>query len=310
MYRGTVKIHGTNGSVLKNFSTGQKWVQSRENILSETTDNANFCKWAMSENQPFWEKIFDIFSKKLTGNQNSVGVFGEWAGIGVQDSVAISKVPPFFTIFGVVLLDEEDPESRQWLSGEEVYEALTQVRKNVEAPRIFHEFDFPVVYESLDFSNPEEIANKLALFVSEVEKACPVGSHFGVEGTGEGLVWTCISPGWTASKFRFKLKGEKHQISKQKTKVAIAPEVQESINAFAEYACTQSRFQQGLQQAIEGQGKSFVLDNIGFFIEWVVKDVLKEELDVIETSALDLKKVKKTLGACARKWYLENMKKY
>ena len=43
-YEGTVKLHGTNAAICKDFHTGEIWFQSRENVITLEKDNAGFVR--------------------------------------------------------------------------------------------------------------------------------------------------------------------------------------------------------------------------------------------------------------------------
>ena len=135
-----------------------------------------------------------------------------------------------------------------------------------------------------------------------VETSCPVGKQLGVEGTGEGLVFTCA----TNQHWKFKSKGEKHSVSKVKTLTAVDVELMKNITEFVDMAVTENRLEQGLsyfkENNIEIEPK-----NVGQFLRWIVTDVLKEESDTLEKSGLDDKKIKNAIVSKARIWYLNSI---
>src|SRR5262249_9780571 len=81
-YRGKVKLHGTNAAV-QISKDGTIGAQSRTNMLTPTADNAGFAKWIES-NHSAWATI-DV------GGAETMVVFGEWCGPGVQKGVAVNS---------------------------------------------------------------------------------------------------------------------------------------------------------------------------------------------------------------------------
>jgi len=133
----------------------------------------------------------------------------------------------------------------------------------------------------------------------DVEECCPVGEYFGVKGIGEGIVFSCAEhPG-----LRFKSKGEKHCVSQVKKLNPIDTELMNSINEFVESAVSENRLQQGISYFTENL-IDIDVKNIGQFLGWMVKDVLKEEGDTIALNNLDEKRVKSAIVAKARVWFL------
>jgi hypothetical protein len=71
--------------------------------------------------------------------------------------------------------------------------------------------------------------------------------------------------------------------------VAIAPEKIDSIQKFVEYAVTENRMSQGVVEVYGSVEACTCKDaRIGKFIDWVKRDVVKEELDVLTTNGLNM----------------------
>lgn len=275
---GTVKIHGTNAAIVKYKDRVE--YQSRERVLSLQQDNSGFML-AMMRND-----LDDLFDRQGWRFENFVAVFGEWCGQGIQSGVAVSQVPKMFVIFAINI-------DGQWLEVDKI-EKSTIILDNV-----YTIDQFPTYKLSIDFNNPELAQNKLIEITEQVEKQCPVGKHFGVDGIGEGVVWKAK---WNDYFLQFKVKGEKHSVSKVKTLAAVDVEMVNSINEFVDNVVTENRLQQGIVFLKEND-KAMDQKSTGDFLRWVVNDVIKEETDTIVSSQLDPKKINPVISKKARVWY-------
>ncbi|AKJ73524.1 RNA ligase 2 [Salmonella phage 40] len=99
----------------------------------------------------------------------------------------------------------------------------------------------------------------------------------------------------------FKVKGEKHSVSKVKTLAEVDPIRLQHMREFVEYAVTENRLEQGLGEVGLDQAK------IGEFIGWVNRDINKEEGDVLEANALTMKDVAKFISNKSRGWYMQKL---
>ena len=289
VYEGTVKLHGTNAAIGKDFRTGEIWFQSRENVITLEKDNAGFVR-------QFHDKLDAIngmtYEAARGFNESVVVIFGEWCGGNIQPNVGIAKLSKRFVVFGAQVGGE-------WL-GKEVVAKL----KN-EAAGIYNIYDYQSETIEIDFNRPEIAQNKLSELTIKVEESCPVAKAMGVDGVGEGIVWKCITPGWESPDFYFKVKGEKHSASKVKTLAAVDVELVASQREFAEKTVTENRCRQGIDMLREA-GKPLDRKSIGDFIKWVVADVEKEESDTAAASGIDLKKAGGEITKAARTWFFNN----
>jgi hypothetical protein len=275
-FQGTIKLHGTNASVVKYFDRLE--FQSRERVLSLDEDNAGFMATMINKDLEF---LFNQFSAK-----DYTAIYGEWCGGNIQKGVAINGLEKMFVIFGIMV-------DGIWV------ELPKELHKNEIG--IYNILQFPTYEIDIDFNAPEMVQNKLIEMTISVEECCPVGKFFNKEGIGEGIVFTCT----TNQDLKFKSKGEKHSASKVKTLNTVDTESMATINEFVELAVTENRLEQGIsffkENNIEVDAK-----NTGQFLGWVVKDVLKEEKDTLEASGLDEKKVKNAIVTKARIWFLNH----
>ncbi|MFN6074199.1 MAG: RNA ligase family protein [Fluviicola sp.] len=277
-FRGTVKLHGTNASIVK-YADNRLEYQSRERILSLNEDNANFMNEMM--------KIEVSFLFKNIEFKDYCAVSGDWCGGRIQKGVAINALPKMFVIFGIKADDN-------WI------ELKADLHDN--ANRIYNILQFPTFEVDIDFNEPELAQNEMIELTNEVEKSCPVGKFFGVEGIGEGIVFTAVND----QSLKFKSKGEKHSVTKVKKLNAIDTETMNSIKEFVEAIVTENRLEQGItffeENNIEIDSK-----NTGQFLSWIVRDVLKEENDTLLDNHFDEKNVKNAIVAKARIWFLNKI---
>lgn len=96
---GTVKIHGTNSSVGLDLKDNSLFCQSRNRVLSLDDDNYDFVKY-IEDNKSEFLKIFNEIKNKInTENYDSIIIYGEWAGKGIQNKVAVSELDRFLLHF-------------------------------------------------------------------------------------------------------------------------------------------------------------------------------------------------------------------
>jgi hypothetical protein len=163
--------------------------------------------------------------------------------------------------------------------------------------RIYNIRNFPTYSIDIDFNYPELAQNKLAELTEAVGTECPVAKVFGFSGTGEGIVWVGQHNGQT---YRFKVKDERHSVTKVKTLAAVDVELVESIRDFVEYAVTPQRVEQAIAEiGSDDQSK------IGDILRWVVNDIWKEETDTLVANGLadERGKVNKAISNKAREVY-------
>jgi len=153
----------------------------------------------------------------------------------------------------------------------------------------------------IDFNMPQLVQNKLGDITLEVEKECPVAKAFDVEGMGEGIVWITEYKGTV---FRFKVKGEKHSVSKVKKLASVDVEKLNSINEFVDYAVTENRFNQALG-IIFNDPLEYDVKKMGDVIRWVVNDITLEEMDTMVENKLEPKDVNKYISTKTRTMFFK-----
>jgi len=282
-FTGTVKLHGTNASVVYIESTGECYAQSKARVLTLEKDNYNFAA-NLAYYPSDYMYIFNNIIKAIPTADVMV-VYGEWCGGSIQKSVALNKLQQQFIIFDILV-------DGVWL---DITEIDTGTIRKIT--------DFPTFSIDIDFENAAASTNRLIDITNAVEETCPVGLALGVSGTGEGVVW---SHNDGKNVHRFKVKGEKHSVSKVKKLAAVDPEKLASITEFTEYAVTENRLEQGIEVLFTAENRDPTLNDIGNFIAWVRADVLREEIDTLKASNLKPKDVTSSINMHTRKWFIRN----
>jgi hypothetical protein len=294
-FTGTVKLHGTNAGICFNNHAGF-WFQSRERIISVENDNYGFSAFCEEKILRFKQLFLSISNQyNIDMDKFTISIFGEWCGKSIQNNVAVSELPKSFYIFGIKVTPiEGDDEAR----GKESYWVdYAGFRDNDFG--IFNILDFETFSIDVDFNMPELSQNKLVELTEYVEKECPVGKHFGISGIGEGIVWSIEVNGEV---YRFKTKGEKHSSSKVKTVASVDVERLNGIVEFIEYAVTESRFNQALENVFPNN-EAIDVKKLGDVIKWVMGDIIKEETDTMEKNGLSPKDIGKYVSDKVRKLF-------
>lgn len=321
--RGTVKLHGSNAAIVQNIDDSaftSVHFQSRERVLTPQNDLLGFCAYMM-ENSPSVEKIFRILRKSCNKDSykvQTIAVFGEWCGIGVQKGVAISGLPKMFVIFAVKVSYQQENTQEEAIEWVDLHKLL---ELKDEKARIFNIMQFPTFSMEIDFNDEakvEEARTKMEELTLRVEKECPVGKHFDITGTGEGIVWQVVaSPNLPAekqayycdSRFWFKVKGEKHTSYRKpglpKPVKTMSPEKAQKINKLMELVVTPARLGQGLQVLEREMLLPLEITSIGAFMRWVQADIMKEEYDRIGESGVSKSDVDGGISRRTKQWYLE-----
>lgn len=292
-YRGTVKLHGTNAGVV--WRPGEPLqFQSRNRILAVGDDNAGFAAYFSKAENAYWLKLAmaEIAMTNDIEPGTPLAVFGEWCGEGIQSGVAIAELPKMFVIFAAIAGD-------RWL------ENLSF--SPYEDARVYSINQFPTYEMEIDFAVPGLAQNDMVAITEQVEACCPVGKHFGVEGIGEGVVWTPAEN--TSSKYWFKVKGEKHSSSKVAKLASVDVELVARKDDLVNIVCTENRLKQALDHHLNEAKLTLEMRDIGHFLRWVFNDIEKEESDTIEANGFVMKDLGKPISDKAKRFYMLEMQK-
>lgn len=293
-FHGTVKIHGTNISIV--FTPSQSWqLHSRNRILSSKYDH--YSVYDTFSKLPLHVLLTQVLAISPQKDWNEIVIVGEWAGEGINKGVGVCSLDKFYTIFNIRI-------DKKWQD--------MRVFKTVSLPdhRIYNVYSFPTFQVTVDFSDlmdVERVDKYMSSLVEEVDRKCPVAHALGVDGPGEGIVFTYYPPEPCERLRNFKVKGRTHQIVQRDKLDNIPPGKVNAINAFVEYSITEARLDQGIAY-LEEMHIEIVPKSTGKYIGWIVRDVLKEEKDTLEELGLNEKDVKTALTDSAREGWKVRLK--
>ena len=280
-FKGTVKLHGTNMGVCYNQVDGI-WAQSRENIITPEKDNAGSA-FFVKANEDAFLGLFDHVKDRYNIDtvNNTISIYGEWAGRGIQKGVAVSELDKSMFIFGVKITPHESYENPKVSA----YWVDSSFLSNPER-RIYNIEDFKTYSVDIDFNMPQLSQNKIIDMTLEVEEECPVSKAFGVAGIGEGIVFSYTYEDGT--RLIFKSKGEKHSSgSKVKTLKPVDDEKLAKVVEIADKVTPEWRLAQMLEKTFDlMNGGSLDIKQTGNFIKNVMGDIVKEEADVLNENAM------------------------
>lgn len=325
-FMGTTKLHGTNGSIGIVYEKGEPvyQVQSRNNILTLESDNAGFAQFALNPKVKSFvkekiEKIYNKLSQEEKVKVLSIFVYGEWAGSNIQKGVAITQMEKFFAPFDVAIyLEKENQEEnsqevfvRKWLDQKEVEEFKNEELRIFPISTVVKPEYLNIKFDAISL---EKVAKELSNLTIEVEKEDPFAKHFGFSGVGEGIVWKVVYEEDYGDQFdlrkigdlRFKVKGEKHAVSKVKTLAPIDFEKVAKLTEAVDKYVTENRLNQGIDYLNE-MHKELIVENTGFFIQWIQKDILKEEQEEILISGLEWKKLSGLIAKKSAEWFKQKI---
>lgn len=296
LFSGTVKLHGTNASVV--LRDGEVYAQSRSNVITPENDNAGFAAF-VAANKAQFQALGQAYAKQ------DLVLYGEWCGKGIQKGVAISQVEKRFVLFAICLL--KDDEKDTWAKPSQLVSFYGR-HQELFSEQITCIYQFPIWQVEVDFANPAAIQNTLVELTIAVEQECPVGKKLGVIGVGEGIVWVCEDSKdlpFSTSDLIFKVKGEKHSDTKTKTLAPVDVEKIAKLTDLANMVCTDHRLEKGFDQLKLDHPGVDVLDMsmIPHFLKWVGQDILKEESDTIAENGFEPREVTKVVNGLARVWF-------
>lgn len=307
-FKGTIKIHGTNGCVAQEEATGPIYTFSRNRKLTLTSDNMGFAFFIQREND-LWNNFFFTLRKLFNlHDKTTICVYGELAGENIQKNVAISNLPKSFFIFQILFVDHLS-NKESWFDD---FKALNL--KDMLPQNVYFIDQFPTYEIEIDFDMPGASQNKLVELTNAVEECCPVAAAFGHKGIGEGIVWALKTSSLPsehkrfAQKTWFKVKGEKHSVSNVTTLAEIDDTKLTSSRDFINRVITEARLEQIWQKLAELNIEQSI-KSTGTFLKMFSEDVLKEELDTLIASGLEPKDVNKELSTQARQWFMRKLSK-
>ena len=301
-FKGTVKLHGTNAGVSYNALSGM-WAQSRENIITPEKDNAAFAFFAYSHETELLRLFFDVAAKEdIDLHKNTISIYGEWVGKGIQKGVGITNLSKSFFIFGVKITPHTETEEE--LKANPAYWVdSSYLRDNDKG--IYNIEDYTTYSIDIDFNMPQLSQNDLIAMTIAVEEECPVAKAFGFPNTiGEGIVFSAEYKGVV---YKFKCKGELHAgKSKVKTLNRVDDEKIKKTLEIAEKVTPKWRLAQMLETACDFMnGGTLDRSKLGEYIKLVMADIIKEDMDLLVEAGLEPKDIGKYVSEIARRYFFD-----
>ena len=290
-FRGTVKLHGTNGGV--RVSRSGVVAQGRNRVLTIQNDNFGFAHFVAGR-----ESLFNRILITVTNScSDEVTFYGEWCGQGIQKKVAVASLPKMFVIFAAF-----NHTTNEWLDIHSLSLAPEFVSE-LNAHNIFLITQAPVYEVEIDFNDPNPAAEYISQCTLQVEDRCPFSAMHGVEGLGEGIVWVSYD---YPVRLYFKSKGEKHKKGGERHKVAVDPEKVANINALVDLLLPEWRLEQGFSYLRENN-IPLANTSTGEYLKWIAKDVLKEERDRIAANPYPWKEIQGTVMVRAKEYFFQHL---
>lgn len=292
---GTVKIHGTNAGV--SYNGNELWAQSRSRIITPEQDNAGFASFVQDNKERFLSLFEQIKqNEEFVTGRDIITIYGEWAGENIQKRVAIADTPKSFYIFETVITSYDH-------NADGTTKKIVTCSLFDEDALIFNIEQYRTFAVEIDFKKPEEAINIMNTYTLEVENECPVAKkQWNKSGIGEGIVWRFF---YKDKHYRFKTKGEKHSKTKVKTLNIKDAKAEKDKRDLAEKVTPSSRLEQGLTEIFGIGWTSLDLERkkIGDYIRWVIKDIEKEDLDLIKDKDLTIKDISKYVSQIASHYF-------
>lgn len=297
-FRGTVKLHGTNVGVVCTPEGLQP--QSRNRALTVEDDNYGFAAFVA---RPETTKAIRELETEVRGGAEldekiPLVFWGEHIGPRIQKGVATARLTERqWVLFAVgyrhdgPTVDGDDDSDKHYL------DLLPTLDDRFADAGIYSILDAPTWTLTVDFSRIDTLEQQIGDvegWVESVESRCPWGARFGLEGIGEGIVFTPTGEHQGKSWLFWKAKGEAHKKTKG-PKVAVDPAVVASIDEFVDFAVTEGRLEQGLEH-LDEMGLERSMKSTGPFLKWVAEDVRRECRDELEEAGLDWKQVAKAVN--------------
>lgn len=301
-YRGRPKIHGSNAGIRFNTDNTITAV-SRSRDLSLQVDMAGLAMFVANKSM----YVIDMFDK--IGMKGTL--FGEWAGSNIQKGVAVAQLPKHFVAFSF-------HDGENYVDISQIFSTIPQdMLKTLNENNIFFIDQVSPIEVDIPFHDPQSVVDYMSDLTLAAEHKCPWGEFRGVIGVGEGYVWTPEDPAmYPNTSLWFKTKGLKHKNEGKegvkKQSIGIDPERVKTIAALIPVILPQWRLEQGLTEtaAKHSLESSSLLTttHTGDFIDWIMRDILKEENDVIVANGMEWKALSGSIAKAAREYFFSIVK--
>lgn len=302
-FEGTVKLHGTNAGVRIRKDSVQP--QSRERLISITSDNAGFAHFVAGRESEF-RRLSNFIEGyyKFPFNSGRLTFFGEWCGGNIQSKVGLNALDKHYVIFNVWDHETESYLDREWMKD---FIHIDNLLDFMHDRSIHFIYEIPGFRITINFNEPEKAIEELERLTLEVEEKCPWAAYRGAEGIGEGIVWV-NADNIADTRYWFKTKGVKHQ-GKDQSKVKTLSADPVKVGAIRELVTAilpEWRLEQGVKW-LEENGFSVEQSATGQYLQWINRDIVKEESDTIAANPYTWKELSPYVNQKARDWYFKHL---
>ena len=300
-FTGTVKLHGSNGNLVYDVDTEELTAGKRTSEVGVNGGHMGFADWVYHRNQDRLKRLLRILCG--ANGFKKVSVFGEWAGQGIQKTVAISELPKAF--YAVAIWVHDNSEDGGFYAGNEVLKGFA----TDESIGFFNIMSFPTYEVEVDVEFPALAVDKLNELTEAVDKECPVAKQ---RAEKEGLkLYSKIGEGIVFSdegkSLHFKCKGPNHSKGVGSSKMAtLDPIKAKGIQDFVAQTVTEDRLEQ-CWQTLEQEVGEITRKHTGDFIRWMVSDVVAEEGDGMHASGLERSDIGKYISTTSRAWMFKKI---
>lgn len=298
---GTTKLHGSNSGVRLN-SDGSITPQKRSSDLGGNSGHFGFVEHVKAYEDFYKEQLSNV--AKEVGSE-SVIVFGEWCGSGVQKKVAISELTKRFVAFEVW-----DATNEKYLDSKEALKNFRDHSKN-----IFNIWDYKIFEIEVDVKNPQLAVDQINKLVDEVEQICPVAKDMLLkekpgryedrgEFLGEGIVFRSED-----NEIWFKSKGERHSKGGGGKKASVDPIKAKTVKEFVEKVVSEDRLDQCWNE-IKSNVVEVEKKHLGLLMKWIFNDIMEEEGDALVFNNLTKKDVSGAIANEVRPWFIKKIESF
>jgi hypothetical protein len=274
-YIATVKIHGTNASIV--LTKGGEIIPCTRGVVNSGVHGFDTY---FEKNKESWKKVLQPLLEYL--DTDHVIVYGEWAGAGIQKGTPFSKMNgKHFFVFRVW-------SPKGWVSmAEPMFQNLLTLHPVPDTSNIL---DYKTWRGTLDFEDLQGLKKQLDGLLHEVENKCPVAKEFGLDGVAEGLVFSCVDPKYKEG-MDFKLKGMSYKINEGVSSVETEITVAQTAKIFGKVTASFERFKQFFEEDKE------------LFAQNVYQNIIEEESLRLQASGLTPEDVRGPIfDKCYRYW--------
>lgn len=297
-FRGSEKLHGENMAVC--YSNGEMWVQGRNQIRTVLGDQNGMAAFVEERKSILLDIFLEIEHKhEFTTEDRTIVLDCEWAGGNIQKgNAACSGTDKGAYLFDFArVISNEDDHIIQHLSTEGL---------GAKDNFIYRLSDFAPQYSlTLDFSKPEGCEKQLKDIALQIEENSPIAAYFNKpDNVGEDAVLIAL---YNGNFLRLKTKGDKHggKPKQPKTQSKRTPGEQALLESVADKVTPVWRLTQAIAESRATEKK-----HIGDVIKWVLADVVKEDLHVLQEAKLTIKQVSGEISKIVKDYCFDNLKDY